>query len=96
MIYPPYAAPFPDARAARTTLGNQQRAVLTELARKPGRVVTPEELAAVLGLPALTPRRASALVGSINDVLGAETIVDVPRRGWMLQPYTDAPVTISF
>ena len=96
MIYPPYASPFPDARAAEITLGNQQRAVLTELARKPGRVVTPEELAAVLGLPALTPRRASVLVGDINDVLGAETIVDVPRRGWMMQPYTDAPVTISF
>ncbi len=35
-------------------------------------------------------------MGGINDVLGAETIVDVPRRGWMMQPYTDAPVTISF
>ena len=27
------------------------------------------------------------LVGGINDVLGEDTIVDVPRRGWMLQPY---------
>ena len=59
MIYPPYAAPFPDTRSTDITLGNQQRAVLTVLARKPGRVVSAEELAAELGLPAMTPRRAS-------------------------------------
>jgi DNA-binding winged helix-turn-helix (wHTH) protein len=96
MIYPPYAAPFPDSNAADITLGNQQRAVLTVLARKPGRVVTSEELAAVVGLPAMTPRRADVVMNGINEVLGEGTIVDVPRRGWMLQPYTDAPVTISF
>ena len=96
MIYPPYAAPFPDTRSTDITLGNQQRAVLTVLARKPGRVVSAEELAAELGLPAMTPRRASVLMGGINDVLGEDVVVDVPRRGWMLRPYTDAPVTFSF
>jgi hypothetical protein len=96
MIYPPYAAPFPDTRAADITLGNQQRAALTVLARKPGRVVTPEELATELGLPAMTPRRAGVLMDGINQVLGAQAVVDVPRRGWMLQPYADSPVTISF
>ena len=44
----------------------------------------------------MTPRRAEVLIGGINDVLGEETIIDVPRRGWMMQPYTDEPVTISF
>lgn len=96
MIYPPYAAPFPDTRSADITLGNQQRAALTLLARKPGQVVTAEELAVELGLPAVTPRRADVLMSDINEVLGQETIIDVPRRGWMMQPYTDAPVTISF
>ena len=96
MIYPPYAAPFPDTRSTDITLGNQQRAVLTVLARKPGRVVSAEELAAELGLPAMTPRRASVLMGGINDVLGEDVVVDVPRRGWMLRPYTEAPVTFSF
>ena len=96
MIYPPYAAPFPDAKAAEITLGNQQRAMLTLFAQKPGHVVTTEELAAKLNLPTMTPRRAEVLVGGINDVLGEDTIVDVPRRGWMMQPYSDEPVTISF
>jgi hypothetical protein len=44
----------------------------------------------------MTPRRADVLMGGINEVLGDDTVVDVPRRGWMLQPYTDAPVTFSF
>ena len=95
MVYPPHAAPFPDERSAPHTLGNQQRAVLTLLAQKPGRLVTREELASKLGLPQLTPRRADVLMGGINDVLGPDTITTVPRRGWMLGHYPDEPVTIS-
>ena len=96
MIYPPYAAPFPDSRSAPITLGNQQRAMLSVFAQKPGRLVTTEELAAKLGLPKMTPRRADVLISGINDVLGEDTIVDVPRRGWMMQRYSDEPITISF
>ncbi len=96
MIYPPYAAPFPDTRTADITLGNQQRAVLTLLAQKPGHTFTSEELAAKLNLPMMTPRRAEVLVTGINDVLGKETILEVPRRGWKLSPYLDQPITISF
>jgi DNA-binding response OmpR family regulator len=96
MIYPPYAAPFPDAKAVDITLGSQQRAMLTLMAQRPGHVFATEELAAKLRLPALTPRRADVLIGGINDVLGEDTITTVPRRGWMLQRYEDAPVTISF
>ena len=72
MVYPPYAAPFPDAKAIDITLGTQQRAMLTLMAQKPGHVFTTEELAAKLKLPALTPRRADVLVGGINDVLGED------------------------
>lgn len=96
MVYPPFAAPFPDAEQSEITLGNQQRAILTVFAQKPGRVVTAQELAEKLNLPKMTPRRADVLIGGINEVLGAETIVDVPRRGWMMQAYSDEPITISF
>ena len=95
MVYPPYAAPFPDAPSAPHTLGSQQRAMLTLLAQKPGRLVTREELAAKLGVPQLTTRRAEVLVDGINDVLGAETIAVVHRRGWMLTRYTHTPVTVT-
>jgi hypothetical protein len=84
MVYPPDAAPFPDASTAPHTLGSQQRAMLTLMAQKPGRLVTRDELAAKLGLPQLTPRRAEVLVGGINDVLGPGTITPVHRRGWMM------------
>jgi hypothetical protein len=58
-------------------------------------VFTTDEFAAKLGLPALTPRRADVLVAGINDVVGDGTITVVPRRGWMMQPYEDQPVTLS-
>ena len=95
MIYPPYARLFPDSKAVDITLGNQQRAMLTELARKPGRGDL-EELAVVLGLPGddATPRRRAGE----RHQRGARRRHDRRRTptGWMLQPYTDAPVTISF
>jgi hypothetical protein len=96
MVYPPYAAPFPDMSSAPITLGAQHRAMLTLMAQKPGHVFTSEELASKLNLPMLTPRRAGTLVGGINEVLGDETITEVSRRGWRLTWYEDAPVTISF
>jgi len=96
MVFPPYAAPFPDARSAAFTLGNQQRALLTTMAQKPGRVFTSEELAIKLNLPSLTRRRADTLMAGLNDVLGEATITEVPRRGWKLTRYEDAPIAISF
>jgi hypothetical protein len=95
MVFPPYAAPFPDAKDAEITLGTQHRAMLTALAQKPGRVLTTEELAATLKLPALTPRRAEVLVDGINTVLGPGTVAAVPRRGWMMTPYEYAPAPSS-
>jgi DNA-binding response OmpR family regulator len=96
MVYPPYAAPFPDAKPTDITLGNQQRALVTMMAQRPGHVFTTEELAAKLNLPKLSPRRADVLVSGINGVIGEDTIRVVPRRGWMMQPYQDTPITISF
>ncbi len=41
MVYPPYAAPFPDTQGRTDiTLGTQQRAMLTLMAQKPGHVFT--------------------------------------------------------
>ncbi|MET0146382.1 MAG: helix-turn-helix domain-containing protein [Ilumatobacteraceae bacterium] len=96
MIYPPYAAPFPDTKSAEITLGAQQRAMLTVFAQRPGQVVTPEDLAAKLNLPLMTPRRAATLISGLNDVLGKDTIIEVPRRGWKMSPYLDQPITITF
>ena len=96
MVYPPYAAPFPDTKPTDVTLGAQQRAMLSLMAQKPGHVFTSEELAARLNLPQLTPRRAGVLVDGINGVLGEETISEVSRRGWKLTWYEDTPITISF
>jgi len=96
MVFPPYAAPFPDAPTAPITLGTQQRALLTAMAQKPGHVFTSEELATRLNLPFLTRRRADTLMTGINDVLGEETVTEVPRRGWKLTWYQDTPITISF
>jgi hypothetical protein len=36
MVYPPYAAPFPDSKPVDVTLGTQQRAMLSLMAAKPG------------------------------------------------------------
>lgn len=96
MVYPPYAVPFPDTKAAPITLGAQHRAMLSLMAQKPGHVFTSEELADKLNVPTLTPRRADALVSGINQVLGEETVTEVSRRGWKLTWYEDAPITISF
>jgi DNA-binding winged helix-turn-helix (wHTH) protein len=87
MVFPPYAAPFPDTKDADITLGNQHRALLTALAQKPGRVLSSDDLAPRLNVPKLTPRRAEVLVGQINQVLGEEAITEVPRRGWKLTSY---------
>jgi len=93
MVYPPFAAPFPDTDRTDITLGTHQRAMLTLMAQKPGRVFTADELAARLNLPTLTPRRADTLVSGINTVLGADTVVEVPRKGWKLTPY-DRPTRL--
>jgi hypothetical protein len=95
MVYPPYAAPFPDTERAGITLGAQHRAMLTLMAQRPGHVFTNEELAAKLSLPQLTPRRATTLVSDINEVLGEDTVSEVSRRGWKLSWYEDTPITIS-
>lgn len=84
MIYPPNVTPFPDVPTAEITLGAQHRALLTLMAQRPGHVVTPEQAAAKLGLPSLTPRRAGDLVRDINAVLGTEAVIPVERRGWKL------------
>jgi hypothetical protein len=94
MIFPPYASPFPDG-ATPPVLGAHERAMLTVLAQRPGKVVTNEVIAQRLGLPSLTPRRATELVGGINGALGTDAVVTVPRRGWMLSPYPDAPAVRS-
>jgi len=54
------------------------------LAERPGRVVDRIELRRAAGLHDLSPRRCEAVLVQLRRALGAEAIVNVRRRGWML------------
>jgi DNA-binding response OmpR family regulator len=58
--------------------------LLSLLMQRPGHVVTPEQIAARLKLPSVSPRRIESLVRGINAVLGPDTVTTVHRRGWRL------------
>jgi hypothetical protein len=94
MVFPPYAAPFPDD-AAPPVLGAKQRAMITALGQRPGKVRSSTELAAAVDLPILTPRRSDELVSGINAALGDDAVTEVPRRGLRMTPYLDTPTPRS-
>lgn len=76
------------SRAAGTTpllcLGQQERAVLSALVANRGRVLGRVELSRLAGLSELSERRCDSVLVGIRRVLGADSIVTVRRRGWML------------
>jgi DNA-binding response OmpR family regulator len=90
MPFPPNVTPFPDDAGARPALGTHHRALLSLLTQRPGHVVTPEQVAAKLKLPSVSPRRIDALVRGLNAVLGPDTVATVHRRGWK-RSQIDAP-----
>ena len=71
---------------ALASLTPPQRAVLEVLAEAQGRPVSRDELARRAGLKGVDPRRAEAHLVVLRRVLGAETIKNVRRRGWVLVP----------
>src|SRR6478609_8297268 len=76
-------------------LGAQERAILRELAEHSGRVLSRQELARRCGLSELHERRCDSLLVRIRQVIGADALVTVRRRGWMLRPeYSDAAAAI--
>ena len=74
--------PHPDALASH--LGPTTTAVYRTLYDRMGRVVSRAELARAAGIADLGPRRCDALMVDIRRIVGAERVVTVRRRGWML------------
>jgi len=62
----------------------QERAVYQALLDNAGRVVSRAELARAAGLSSLSARRCDSLIVGVRRAVGAERVLTVRRRGWML------------
>jgi DNA-binding response OmpR family regulator len=65
-------------------LGEQEQSVLRVLVETRGRVISRRELARRAGLAELSERRCDSVLVSIRKALGADSLVTVRSRGWML------------
>jgi DNA-binding winged helix-turn-helix (wHTH) protein len=65
----------------------QEHAVLSILLDNAGRVVGRREIARSAGLAELSERRCDSLLVQVRRQLGADSIITVRRRGWMLAPH---------
>ena len=77
---PRRGAPVPDDMI----LNDRELSLLRVLAESRGRVVTRSELARRAGLRHLQPRRVDVLLVNVRRVAGAEHLINVRGRGWML------------
>lgn len=62
----------------------QETAVYQALLERSGRVVSRTELARAAAIADLCDRRCDSLIVGVRRVIGADRIVTVRRRGWML------------
>lgn len=62
----------------------QERAVFIVLAAGPNRVMTRLEIARAAGITDLNQRRCDSLIVGIRRVVGAERLITVRRRGYLL------------
>jgi len=70
--------------AGDTYLSQTDLAVLKVLIESPGRIVGRETIVRRAGLDSVSMRRADASIVVLRRILGADSIVTVRRRGWML------------
>jgi DNA-binding winged helix-turn-helix (wHTH) protein len=65
-------------------LSATDRAILQVLTESLGRVVSRDSLLRLAGIDNVSARRADASLVVLRKVLGAENVITVRRRGWML------------
>jgi DNA-binding response OmpR family regulator len=89
----PAPVPEVDTRSnplGTASLGAQERAVLNVLLANRGRVVSRRELSRQAGLGELSDRRCDSVLVTLRRRLGAEALITVRSRGWMLAPGAEA------
>ncbi len=69
---------------AATVLTPREREVLEILVANRGRVLPRHELARQAGLAELNDRRCDNVLVRLRECLGADSIITVRSRGWML------------
>jgi len=80
-------SPAPDLRTDGNPLahqGRQERAVLEVLYANRTRVIGRRELSRLAGLAELNQRRCDSVLVGVRRMLGADSIVTVRSRGWIL------------
>lgn len=73
------------------TLSPTERSVLEVLHERRGRVVSRREVARAAGLADRCARRPDAVISDLRRHLGADSIVTVRGRGWMLMSAVPMP-----
>lgn len=77
-------------------LSDTERAVLDVLWGSTGRVLSRSTIMRQAGLDNCTARRCDSAIVSLRKMFGADSIVTVRRRGWMLTDDGIARVTDMF
>ena len=68
------------------SLSKTEIAILTAMVESPGRVLGRGSILRSAGIENVGARRCDSAIVSLRKVLGADAIVTVRRRGWMLTP----------